>query len=211
MKKLFSSLLSICFLAGLMLSVPGIANATGILITFEELLDSDGTQFDTWDRITNQYSSLGVTFSTTDSLGFAVFNNVLPDWYIPHSPTRIAGTNAQSGNKISFDQPWATVGGWLNVASMYSDPDAYMQVDYWDALDNKLDSDKVYHNYGAETTNFQSSVGNISYITISHSEAIDNYYWAVDDIYTNVPLPGAVWLLGSGLLGLVGFRRKFQG
>lgn len=25
-----------------------------------------------------------------------------------------------------------------------------------------------------------------------------------------VPLPGAVWLLGSGLLGLVGFKRKFK-
>ena len=25
-----------------------------------------------------------------------------------------------------------------------------------------------------------------------------------------VPLPGAVWLLGSGLLGLVGLRRKFK-
>jgi|LGVE01.1.fsa_nt_gb hypothetical protein len=25
-----------------------------------------------------------------------------------------------------------------------------------------------------------------------------------------VPIPGAVWLLGSGLIGLVGFRRKFR-
>jgi hypothetical protein len=29
--------------------------------------------------------------------------------------------------------------------------------------------------------------------------------------YTNtVPVPGAIWLLGSGLVGLVGFRRKFK-
>ena len=27
---------------------------------------------------------------------------------------------------------------------------------------------------------------------------------------TNVPVPGAVWLLGSGLIGLVGLRRNFQ-
>jgi hypothetical protein len=26
----------------------------------------------------------------------------------------------------------------------------------------------------------------------------------------NVPIPGAVWLLGSGLIGLVGIRRKFR-
>jgi hypothetical protein len=28
--------------------------------------------------------------------------------------------------------------------------------------------------------------------------------------YTVVPIPGAVWLLGSGLIGLVGFRKKFK-
>ena len=28
--------------------------------------------------------------------------------------------------------------------------------------------------------------------------------------FTGVPIPGAVWLLGSGLVGLVGIRRKFQ-
>ena len=26
-----------------------------------------------------------------------------------------------------------------------------------------------------------------------------------------VPIPGAVWLLGSGLFGLLGLRRKFRG
>ena len=32
-----------------------------------------------------------------------------------------------------------------------------------------------------------------------------------DDVRLNaVPIPGAVWLLGSGLLGLIGFRRKFK-
>ena len=28
---------------------------------------------------------------------------------------------------------------------------------------------------------------------------------------SSVPIPGAVWLLGSGLLGLIGFRRKMKG
>jgi hypothetical protein len=27
---------------------------------------------------------------------------------------------------------------------------------------------------------------------------------------TNVPLPSALWLLGSGLIGIVGVRRKFK-
>jgi hypothetical protein len=28
---------------------------------------------------------------------------------------------------------------------------------------------------------------------------------------SSVPIPGAVWLLGSGLLGLIGLKRKFLG
>jgi len=32
-----------------------------------------------------------------------------------------------------------------------------------------------------------------------------------DFIISKVPIPGAVWLLGSGLLGLLGFKRKFVG
>jgi hypothetical protein len=28
--------------------------------------------------------------------------------------------------------------------------------------------------------------------------------------HTTVPIPGAMWLLGSGLVGLVGIRRRFQ-
>jgi hypothetical protein len=33
--------------------------------------------------------------------------------------------------------------------------------------------------------------------------------WVVKD-YNPVPIPGAVWLLGSGLVGLAGLRRKFR-
>ena len=39
----------------------------------------------------------------------------------------------------------------------------------------------------------------------------DPGYIYMDDISVNpVPIPGAVWLLGSGLVGLAGLRRKFK-
>lgn len=35
--------------------------------------------------------------------------------------------------------------------------------------------------------------------------------YGLDDISVNaVPIPGAIWLLGSGLIGLIGMRRKFR-
>jgi hypothetical protein len=39
----------------------------------------------------------------------------------------------------------------------------------------------------------------------------DPGWWSLGEISASpVPIPGAVWLLGSGLLGLVGIRRKFH-
>ncbi len=40
-----------------------------------------------------------------------------------------------------------------------------------------------------------------------------NGKWGLDNVIVEidpVPIPGAVWLLGSGLIGLVGLRRKFR-
>jgi len=34
--------------------------------------------------------------------------------------------------------------------------------------------------------------------------------WIAEIDPTPVPIPGAVWLLGSGLIGMVGIRRKFK-
>jgi hypothetical protein len=41
-------------------------------------------------------------------------------------------------------------------------------------------------------------------------EGVGDYNDMIVKVST-VPIPGAVWLLGSGLLGLLGFRRKFVG
>ena len=39
---------------------------------------------------------------------------------------------------------------------------------------------------------------------------IPGQYWAGTFTFEAVPIPGTVWLLGSGLLGLAGLRRKFS-
>ena len=43
--------------------------------------------------------------------------------------------------------------------------------------------------------------------TINGKNNIGTYAWAVRDVST-VPIPAAVWLFGSGLLGLVGITRR---
>ena len=51
--------------------------------------------------------------------------------------------------------------------------------------------------------------------TVSFSVYTDNTtdqvsFFGVSYYPTPVPIPSAVWLLGSGLIGLIGFRRKFK-
>ena len=44
-------------------------------------------------------------------------------------------------------------------------------------------------------------------MNLSTDSSFDNQ---VQDQYRAVPIPAAAWLLGSGLLGLVGIRRKIN-
>ncbi len=61
--------------------------------------------------------------------------------------------------------------------------------------------------------NFESILSNVTELRIY----LESGWWVgaetvgVDNITLNsVPIPGAIWLLGSGLLGLLGIRRKLN-
>jgi hypothetical protein len=66
----------------------------------------------------------------------------------------------------------------------------------------------IMEGSGTDFTIFNASAAYSSYTTV-------NWYFAdaanAQDFLTpsKVPIPAAVWLLGSGLLGLVGIRRRF--
>jgi hypothetical protein len=59
---------------------------------------------------------------------------------------------------------------------------------------------------------FDSLTSNFTIDTLGQSVILDGAYidYILESPATSVPIPAAIWLLGSGLLGLAGFRRKIK-
>ena len=67
--------------------------------------------------------------------------------------------------------------------------------------------DRVYSSNPSYAWNYALMSGSQYYMT----KVYDNYAWAVRPGDSSpIPIPGAVWLLGSGLIGIVGSGRKFK-
>ncbi|SLM28898.1 exported hypothetical protein [Desulfamplus magnetovallimortis] len=87
-----------------------------------------------------------------------------------------------------------------------------------------LSVDTTGSSYGEETYNFLSSSSPTQFQAY-YNDTTGGYFWLMEDITvsdsdrdyndlwasvgkTAVPVPAAVWLFGSGLIGLIGLRRK---
>ena len=95
---------------------------------------------------------------------------------------------------------------WTTGSYIGSLPDTTDYVElYSDAVEYDVFSGGILSGLNF-TADYQ--LGEISYIAefSDHGEFED--WTSVEGMASPVPVPGAVWLLGSGLLGLAGIRRK---
>jgi hypothetical protein len=128
-------------------------------------------------------------------------DNNHPDWLTWRYPTfsdfTIEFNDSDNDNTV-------TVGDVISFSGLETyDNDTGVVTGSWDTVVDLLDitvSGLQLLDLNTATTgwDFSGPSGNLN-TTPNHS------YTA-----TVVPLPGAVWLLGSGLIGLVGLRRKFR-
>lgn len=178
-------------------------------IDFEEL--GVGT------HLYDQYSSLGVNFrSTINYHGDSITNYVYVIDFTTHeimgSPFNGAQNDGRVVYEIQFETPqrWAGLTRhWLNTSTITNfynkagDIIATVQ-DYGDDTWTP-----IFAGYLAET---DDTALWISRIECSGTGAPQSrQVGATDNIYfgsSAVPVPGAIWLLGSGLIGLVMLRKK---
>jgi len=183
----------------ILFALMGIKESPAITIDFETLSDSE--------VVTTQYSGLGVTFSNTTALTAGISLN---EWEFP----------PHSGSNVVFDD-----GGPMTLTFdliPMADFEAYftyltpLTLSFYDPLDNLV---------GTVVSDFFTNMALSGDPGSSPNELI-SFAWTpgfsslviegdpfgasftMDDLSaTPVPEPGTLLLLGSGLLGMVGYAR----
>lgn len=164
-------------------------------------IDFEG--LDEYTAVTDQYSDLGITFNGATVLTAETSLNEID--YPPYSGTNVV-IDETGPITISFDTVVQSVHAYFTYAvaltlSFYDSSDALIDTIYSSGESN-LEYDGGTPN---ELLGLTTDSG-IASLTISGAE--DGYSFVMDDLRVNpVPVPGAVWLLGSGLVGLIGIVR----
>jgi hypothetical protein len=111
--------------------------------------------------------------------------------------------NAQALLSLGFAIPAANLSpGWFGRTDLNVDLNPGT---YWFGLMNAGGDGGVL--YPAP----QSFVGEASYYSGGWTAGEPDFGYRITGTGTPVPIPGAAWLLGSGLLGLLGYRRMKKG
>jgi hypothetical protein len=214
-----------CAQSGIWLTLPvrtlllaaalGFSSASGAVLIDFDTLPGGGTLASN-TVLTDQYAASGVSFSAFEEgseVGTIVHDdgttgagnsgnqwfNCYPDFC----------TNKADVLRITFAAP-------VNNVQWYTDSRGnpggdQIRFEAYDASDNLLQTVNV-GNTGLPNSLLTSfSVSNVS--RIDAFQPTDNWGWSMDNLsfdVTTVPLPAAVFLFGSGLIGLIGIARGYR-
>lgn len=221
MKKICTIIFSIFILLGIF-SSPGQSSTISLNPTVDTYIDSSQGStpyggstilavgiFNTKTRRTlMQFDLSGIPDSATiASAQLSLYAYINSDLTTVSEAVRVGRLNTAVTNTTTYSDVVAS-SNWGETWGQLSDITSngwktwnLLQTGNWDysvdLLDDALDLYLGYVNesYHHSWTGFRSMdyTGNYPILTIEY-----------------VPIPSAVWLLGSGLIGLVGFRRKFR-
>ena len=111
--------------------------------------------------------------------------------------------------------PYAGQVAWLlgTYASSTGVDQVALQAAIWHEVDSNVSlssSSSSWSNYQAYLAALGTNTGDITqFLWLSPSQDGSNFYQGLVTLNT-VPIPSAIWLLGSGLMGLAGIRRRLR-
>lgn len=161
------------------------------------------------------YISAGYTYSFSGN-GLWGVNIPLASMYASHS------SNPSNGSMtFTFANPVSAVGAFMNYIPNLGGPYSVVLAALGQDLITPLESWDLVISPGAAitTTGLADAgafrgIGRLTADIYAFRLTVANSDLALTDLRDNgspVPLPGSVWLLGSGFLALFGLRRQFKG
>lgn len=196
-------------------------------------LDYSNT-LDSWYIQAHWTSGLGEYLEVSLNPGYTTDIDWETGWRLPLVDESQANLDGGSG----YEGPDGS--GYHNYELGYNMVNGEMGYLFYELLGNNgkvaIDgTERVYGDYGLKNTDDFDNLWNTDYWSgTDYSPTLLSYAWnfkLIDgrnyysnksdgnlaiavrpgEVYFNpVPIPGAVWLLGSGLVGLVGFRKKMK-
>lgn len=161
----------------------------------------------------------GVSFDNTQGDGFDIYSCLDEDLEPDFSGNAVMNSNFSiegSSTRATFSESVSFVS--VTIGDRNSDADLLYLYAY--ASDNSLiGSDSFanpYDSYAGTTLIVSSSSANIAYVEffgvggLFNSVLWDNFSFEVEDSYNQLPVPepATIFLLGAGLAGLAGIRKK---
>lgn len=192
------------------LSVNALAAYTEVRFTYNEVnlgtSSAVGLTGNEWNGFGLQLSHFYRYIDSRDPFSDAPYQGNMSDGSIGNF-----GIAGQSGSvsTVSFTTPVKSVSlDWFYFLS------EDRNITYYDSNNNVLESFNINTGSGFQsgTNYFSLDTDSISYFTttIGCFGGIANIRFGDVPSPAPTPIPGAVWLLGSGLVGLVGLRRQMK-
>ena len=207
--------LTILFVSIASVNAAIINNSNTGLAAWSTLLEFDEVSIDQGAAVTNQYQAYGVTFEgLLFNPGWAP---VGPDIWIPDGTRPILGNTTSSSGRsdpwsIIFDNDQHSVAFTLAMKTLSNSYylTAYLADTVVESFEIVAGSTDSYGYYGFTGITFDrvmmAAVSPDTTIELNLDTTIG--FTLIDNLQFATPVPAAVWLFGTALIGLFGFNKR---